>query len=259
MKPDFSRIVQERYDQIARALLANARPGCCSTDSCCGGGNYMAEAIDVPEELLNASLGCGNPIAIADLKEGEIVLDLGSGAGLDAFVSARLVGPHGKVYGVDASVAMVELAKQYQSKSGLSNIEFLKAKMEEIPLSDCHVDVIISNCVINLAVDKVKVMREAFRVLKPGGRIALFDTAWLQPVPEWVRQDAELWASCIGGALDLEEYRKLLKDAGFVSVEVEPVQTIELPGSMQELRPVGELASVIVKAVKPKAQGSSGL
>src|SRR5688572_1830384 len=203
--------------------------------ACCGGscGNetaittnlYEAHELDgIPEDALRASLGCGNPTLLAELREGETVLDLGSGGGIDVLLSARRVGPRGKAYGIDMTDAMLDLARENQRKAGVPNVEFLKGEIEHMPLPDASVDVIISNCVINLSADKPRVIEEAFRVLKPGGRFAVSDVVVRRDIPAEVRRNAELWAGCIAGALEEWTYRGLLREAGFEDVEVVPTR-----------------------------------
>ena len=227
MSKRIKEITKERYAAVARAIRSNRAGSCCATGGCCGPRSYTPEeTAGLPQDLVLASLGCGNPTTPADLKEGEVVLDLGCGAGLDVLLSAKRVGPKGKVYGLDMTDEMLTLAKEYQQRTGLSNVEFLRGEMEDIPLPDNSVDVIISNCVINLVPDKIRVFREAFRILKPGGRLAVSDMILLRPVPEHLRHDVELWTSCIAGALIEEEYRSMLEAAGFVDVEVRTAQTL---------------------------------
>jgi arsenite methyltransferase len=214
-----------------------------STKSCCSdpitSNLYGSETDGLPEEALRASLGCGNPTLLAQLHEGETVLDLGSGGGIDVLLSARRVGPAGKAYGLDMTDEMLALANENKRKAGVQNVEFLKGEIEEIPLPDDAVDVIISNCVINLSVDKRRVLAEAFRVLKPGGRFAVSDVVKRATVDF----DVELWAGCIAGALHEDEYRRLLAEAGFESVEVEPTRIYEEHD--------GTLMSAFVRARKP--------
>lgn len=183
-----------------------------------------SEASLVPAEAMLASLGCGNPTALAELHEGETVLDLGSGGGIDVFLSARRVGPTGKAYGLDMTDEMLELARENQSKAGIPNVEFLKGEMEDIPLPDNSVDVVISNCVINLAADKARVLAETFRVLRPGGRFAVSDIVVRGEVPEEIRRNVELWMGCVAGALEETDYRDKLAAAGFTEIEMEPTR-----------------------------------
>ncbi|HYX82466.1 MAG TPA: arsenite methyltransferase [Gemmatimonadales bacterium] len=186
-----------------------------------------AETSSLPEGAVLASLGCGNPTALADLHEGETVLDLGSGGGIDVLLSAKRVGPTGKAYGLDMTDEMLALARANQAKAGATNVEFLKGEIENIPLPSESVDVIISNCVINLSADKRRVLNEAFRVLKPGGRFAVSDVVCRGDMPDTVRRSMELWVGCVAGALEEHEYRRLLSDAGFVEIAVEPTRIYE--------------------------------
>ncbi|SMB97016.1 Ubiquinone/menaquinone biosynthesis C-methylase UbiE [Thermanaeromonas toyohensis ToBE] len=272
MSDSLKKTVKERYAAAARMVQAGEMGSCCTAGGCFGSCDYTPEETKgLPRELLNASLGCGNPVALADLNEGEVVLDLGSGAGLDVLLSARRVGPKGKVYGLDMTEEMLALAEEYRRRSGLTNVEFLKGDIENIPLPDNHVDVIISNCVINLAADKPKVFKEAFRVLKPGGRFAVFDMVWKKEVPTRLRQNVEpsrlgenvdLWAGCIAGALTETEYRRLLEEAGFINVELQIIRVFgrsDLPKGflsceMEEevASYIDSLASAFIRARKPE-------
>ncbi len=222
---DIREVVRERYAEAAQ----NVRTG----SSCCGAKEWDpitsnlyadAETRELPENAVLASLGCGNPTALAELKEGETVLDLGSGGGIDVLLSARRVGPSGKAYGLDMTDDMLALARENQKKAGAENVEFLKGEIEAIPLPDSSVDVIISNCVINLSADKDKVLREAFRVLKPGGRLAVSDVVTRGAIPEAVRRNMLLWVGCIAGALDENDYRMRLAAAGFEAIGIEPTR-----------------------------------
>lgn len=259
---DLKESVRAKYAALARAVQAGAPGSCCTSSSCSCGADYRPEDLaGLPPELFQASLGCGNPTALASLRPGEVVLDLGSGAGLDVFLAARQVGPGGKVYGLDMTEEMLNLAREYQRRSGIVNVEFLHGEMEEIPLPDEHVDVIISNCVLNLSMDKAKVLKEAYRVLKPSGRLAVSDLVWRRPVPAWLRHNAELWAGCIAGALTEDEYRRLLAEAGFTGIEVEVTRTYswqDLPAEFlseelaAQLAPyAGSLVSAFIRARKP--------
>ncbi len=217
--------VREEYAQAARRV-SNPSGSCCG--SAAPAGNpitsnlyHEGETASVPAQALAASLGCGNPTALAELKPGETVLDLGSGGGIDVLLSARRVGPAGKAYGLDMTDEMLALARDNQRKAGVQNVEFLKGEIEHIPLPDNSVDVIISNCVINLSVDKDRVLREAFRVLKPGGRFAISDIVVRDEMPGEIRRRVELWAGCIAGVLEEPEYRSKLAAAGFEQIEVE--------------------------------------
>src|SRR6187402_1044811 len=215
--------VQGKYTQAALQARSGAPASCgCGTSSCCGPDPITSNLYDesqaaaIPAEAMLASLGCGNPTALAELKHGEVVLDLGSGGGIDVLLSARRVGPTGKAYGLDMTDEMLALARENQQKSGLTNVEFLKGEIEHIPLPDNSIDVIISNCVINLSADKDRVLAEAFRVLKPGGRLAISDVvARGDSVPDPVRRSMELWVGCIAGALEEGRYRDKLTQAGF--------------------------------------------
>jgi SAM-dependent methyltransferase len=220
--------VRERYGEAAKQVRKSAKASCCSTTSCCEpvtGDLYDAGQTEgLPENAVLASLGCGNPTALAELREGETVLDLGSGGGIDVLLSARRVGPTGKAYGLDMTDEMLELARENQRAAGATNVEFLKGEIENIPLPDNSVDVLISNCVINLSADKGKVLQEAFRVLKPGGRFAVSDVVRGRDIPEEIARSVELWIGCIAGALHENEYRSLLTQAGFAEVGVEPTR-----------------------------------
>jgi ubiquinone/menaquinone biosynthesis C-methylase UbiE len=220
--------VRQRYSLRALEVidpdLASASGGCCTGSSCdpMSSGLYAdAESRLVPEDALKASLGCGNPTALATLEAGETVLDLGSGGGIDVLLSARRVGPTGFVYGLDMTDEMLELAERNKRAQGATNVSFLKGYIEQVPLPDRTVDVVISNCVINLSADKGRVLREAFRVLKPGGRFAVSDVVVQGQVSPTLRQDMESWAGCVAGALEEGEYRRLLREAGFESIELE--------------------------------------
>ncbi|HHY45945.1 MAG TPA: arsenite methyltransferase [Firmicutes bacterium] len=266
MNDSLKETVKGKYAEAARMVQAGKAGSCCTSEGCFGACNYTPEeTAGLPRELLRASLGCGNPTALADLKEGEVVLDLGSGAGLDVLLSARRVGPKGKAYGLDMTDEMLALAEEYRRRSGLTNVEFLKGDMENIPLPDNNVDIIISNCVINLAADKARVFKEAFRVLKPGGRLAVSDMVWRREMPTRLRQNIELWAGCVAGALTDTEYHRLLEEAGFVDVELEVTRVFDrtdllegfLSGEMKkELASyIGSLASAFIRARKPERAG----
>ena len=229
MSTDVREIVREKYGQAA----ARARGG--ATNSCCGGAAGLEASCDpitsnlydssqegqVPDLALKASLGCGNPTALAELKPGETVLDLGSGGGIDVLLSARRVGPTGKAYGLDMTDEMLAVAEENKARSGLQNVEFLKGEIENIPLPDNSVDVIISNCVINLSGDKSRVIHEAFRVLKPGGRFAVSDVVVRGQVPAEIRKSMEMWVGCVAGALGDDEYVAMLAKAGFEHADIE--------------------------------------
>jgi SAM-dependent methyltransferase len=263
--------VRERYGQAALRVMAGEANGCCGGSAAsCGGSDPITRDLyaqgqtdGIPAEAVLASLGCGNPTALAELNEGETVLDLGSGGGIDVLLSARRVGPTGKAYGLDMTDEMLELARENQRRAGVDNVEFLKGHIEEIPLPDDSVDVIISNCVINLSADKGRVLAEAFRVLKPGGRFAVSDVIVRGEAPPEVRRSMELWIGCVAGALEEGEFRALLEAAGFEEVDIEPtrIYSVEdargfLEGSgvdVDALAPVvdGRFASAFVRARKP--------
>jgi arsenite methyltransferase len=232
MSEELRERVKERYAEAARSARSGSRAldsGAQEVDWT--GGSYSgSEKGELPQAALDASLGCGNPVALATLSPGEVVLDLGSGGGIDVLLSARRVSPGGKAYGLDMTDEMLELARENQRKAGVTNVEFLKGHIEEVPLPDDRVDVVISNCVINLSTDKPKVIGEAYRVLKPGGRFAVSDMVFLSDkgklAPE-VLSSLELWSGCISGALEKREYEALLKEAGFEDVSVEVTHTYE--------------------------------
>jgi 2-polyprenyl-3-methyl-5-hydroxy-6-metoxy-1,4-benzoquinol methylase len=259
-------IVRDKY--AAAALRAGA--ACCGASGELAGASaivanlYAAgETSSLPEAAVLASLGCGNPTALAELKPGETVLDLGSGGGIDVLLSARRVGPEGKAYGLDMTDEMLELARDNQHKAGAENVEFLKGEIEAIPLPDNAVDVIISNCVINLSADKGRVLREAFRVLKPGGRFAVSDVVTRGAMPEQLRNDMLLWAGCIAGALEENDYRARLEAAGFEAIGIEPTRIYRIADAREFLQGKGidvdalasevdgKFMSAFVRAVKP--------
>ncbi|MBI3969463.1 MAG: arsenite methyltransferase [Chloroflexi bacterium] len=217
--------VRARYAERALRVGVADATGCCGGSSCCDPvtSNLYAddEVAAIPEDAVKASLGCGNPTALATLAPGEVVLDLGSGGGIDVLLSAQRVGPTGFVYGLDMTDEMLALAERNRARQGATNVRFLKGHIEEIPLPDDTVDVVISNCVINLSADKGKVLREAFRVLKPGGRFAVSDVVAQGTVPPDLRQDMQAWIGCIAGALEEQEYRRLLREAGFDQIDLE--------------------------------------
>jgi arsenite methyltransferase len=248
---DIRRAVQQKYGEIATAVKTGAAaccgPSCCSTDDPITGNLYKSdETSGLPKEAVTASLGCGNPTALIDLHEGETVLDLGSGGGIDVLLSARRVGATGKVYGLDMTDEMLELARDNQRKAGIRNVEFLKGDIQAIPLPPASVDVVISNCVINLAPDKGQVLAEAFRVLKPGGRFAVSDVVVLGEASPAVRRDMELWVGCIGGALNVNDYKDRLAAAGFEGIEVDTWRVYEM-GTEAD----GTFASAFIRARKP--------
>jgi len=246
-KDEIREVVKQKYGEAARAVLDGGQGSCCggggSSTSCCGSGDKdvitsnlydQVEASQIPETALLASLGCGNPTALAELKPGETVLDLGSGGGIDVLLSAKRVGPSGFAYGLDMTDEMLELAERNRQEAGAPNVKFLKGHIEEIPLPDHSVDVIISNCVINLSADKGRVLREAFRVLKPGGRIAVSDVVVEGELPDGVRKDMEAYVGCVAGALEVGAYTETLRAAGFVDVSIVPTRRYgfdDLPGA----------------------------
>ena len=269
-------IVQEKYGAAARSAARGERDaGCCSSDGC-GCDPITSNLYDpaqlgtLPIEAVVASLGCGNPTALAELKAGEVVLDLGSGGGIDVLLSARRVGPGGKAYGLDMTDDMLALARENQRKSGIENVEFLKGEIEHIPLPDNSVDVIISNCVINLSADKDRVLAEAFRVLKPGGRFAVSDVVVRgDDVPPAIRRSMELWIGCVAGALEENDYRTKLALAGFGEIDVEPTRIyraadakgfLESAGLDESLASQvdGRFMSAFVRARKPLANACCG-
>ncbi len=265
-------IVREKYGQAA-LRVSRGGSSCCgataTTDGCCDPitSNLYdpTQTRALPEEAVLASLGCGNPTALAELKSGETVLDLGSGGGIDVLLSAHRVGPTGKVFGLDMTDEMLALARESQRKAGAENVEFLKGEIEHIPLPDNFVDVIISNCVINLSADKDRVLREAFRVLRPGGRFAVSDVVTRGDVPTEVRHSMLLWVGCIAGALEESTYRSKLAAAGFEAIDIEPtrIYNVEdargfLAGEGIDVDPIaaqveGKFASAFIRATKPAA------
>jgi arsenite methyltransferase len=271
---DVKAIVKEKYGEAALRVVSGAGSACCgaSPSSCCTEGDPITSNLydalqksELPEAAVLASLGCGNPTALAELKPGETVLDLGSGGGIDALLSARRVAPGGKAYGLDMTDEMLALARDNQRKAGVGNVEFLKGEIENIPLPDNSVDVIISNCVINLSADKDRVLREAFRVLRPGGRFAVSDIVTRGGIPAAIRESILLWAGCIAGALEDGQYRAKLQAAGFEDVGVEPTRIyrsedanslladkqIDVDAIRGEID--GKFMSAFIRAVKPAA------
>jgi arsenite methyltransferase len=256
-------VVKEKYGEAARRVLAGEKNACCGASAC---GTELdpitldpitkdlydsSQTCAVPEEAVKASLGCGNPTALAQLNPGEVVLDLGSGGGIDVLLSARRVGPTGKAYGLDMTDEMLALARDNLRKAGVENVEFLKGEIENIPLPDNSVDVIISNCVINLSADKDRVLREAFRVLKPGGRFAVSDVVVRGDVPDEVRKSVLLWVGCIAGALKDSEYGSKLTQAGFESIDIEPTRVYHIEDARAFLLNQG----IDVDAIAPQVDG----
>jgi len=256
---NIKEVVKQKYGQAA--LRVQSGP-----TSCCGSGSALGDCCDpitsnlyskqqsgdVPEQAMQASLGCGNPTSLAQLNPGEIVLDLGSGGGIDVLLSARRVGPTGKAYGLDMTDEMLALARANQEKAGVGNVEFLKGEIENIPLADNSVDVIISNCVINLSADKDRVMREAFRVLKPGGRFAVSDVVVTGEIPAVVRKSVELWIGCIAGALRDADYTAKLATAGFENIAIEPTRIYAIDDARQFLAGQGTDVDAIAAEVDGK-------
>jgi arsenite methyltransferase len=271
-EPTITEVVREKYGKAARQVFAG-KTSCCGTAPSASGlsGDPITSNLygisqigEVPEDAFKASLGCGNPTALAQLSPGETVLDLGSGGGIDVLLSARRVGPTGKAYGLDMTDEMLELARKNQRESGLTNVEFLRGQIEAIPLPDDTVDVIVSNCVINLSADKDKVLREAFRVLKPGGRFAVSDIVVSGELPTAVRDNVLLWVGCVAGALSEDEYREKLQAAGFGEVSVEATRVYSANDAREFLTSAGfdvdaiapavdgKIRSAFIRAVKPR-------
>ena len=254
---DTKTMVQEKYGAAARQVTESGSVACCDAGlSCCDPitTNLYDEAqkSGLPASAILASLGCGNPTALIELKAGETVLDLGSGGGIDVLLSARRVGPSGKAYGLDMTDDMLALARQNQHEAGVENVEFLQGEMENIPLADASVDVIISNCVINLSADKGRVLREAFRVLKPGGRFAVSDVVVRGEVDVQVRANMLLWVGCIAGALEESDYKVKLAAAGFSKISIEPTRVYSIEDALHFLHEAGIDADAIGPAVEGK-------
>jgi ubiquinone/menaquinone biosynthesis C-methylase UbiE len=255
---DIKDVVKERYGKAALRVTTGGS-SCCGADAACGSNvdpitsNLYDEKQreGLPTEAVLASLGCGNPTALAQLKPGETVLDLGSGGGIDVLLSAKRVGPAGKAYGLDMTDEMLALARENQAKSGIANVEFLKGEIEHIPLPDNSVDVVISNCVINLSADKDKVLQETFRVLKPGGRLAVSDVVTRGDVPDEVRKHMLLWVGCIAGALKDSDYRAKLAKAGFDDIDIEPTRVYNIEDARSFLSTEG----IDVDSIAPQVEG----
>jgi len=253
---EIKEAVRSKYGEAARKVTSGGAPGCCGVgQSGCdpvSGNLYDAtEKSILPAEAVTASLGCGNPTALAQLEPGETVLDLGSGGGIDVLLSARRVAPNGKAYGLDMTDEMLALARENQRKTGVENVEFLKGEIENIPLPENSVDVVISNCVINLSAEKDRVLREAFRVLRPRGRFAVSDVVVRGPVPADIRRSVELWVGCVAGAMEEKEYRGKLAAAGFEQIEIEPTRVYSVEDARQFLAAEG----IDVDAVAPLVEG----
>ena len=247
--------VRNKYGEAAKQVASGATACCGTSQDCCDPitSNLYDESqtLGLPAEALNASLGCGNPTALLELRPGEVVLDLGSGGGIDVLLSARRVGPTGKAYGLDMTDEMLALARENQRKAGVQNVEFLKGEIENIPLPDDSVDVVISNCVINLSADKNRVLQEAFRVLRPGGRFAVSDVIVRGAVPAEIRKNVELWIGCIAGAMEESEYRAKLSTAGFEGIEIEPTRIYKIEDARQFLEATG----IDVETIAPQVEG----
>jgi arsenite methyltransferase len=252
--------VKEKYGEAASRVASGGAASCgtAPSSSCCGGDPITsnlyesAQTAGLPQGAVLASLGCGNPTALAQLKPGEIVLDLGSGGGIDVLLSAKRVSPGGKAYGLDMTDEMLALARENQKKAGVENVEFLKGEIENIPLPESAVDVVISNCVINLSADKDRVLQEAFRVLRPGGRFAVSDVVVKGEVPAEIRRNMELWVGCVAGALRDSEYISKLSSAGFKEVSIEPTRVYKLDDARQFLAAQGIDADSIAPQVEGK-------
>jgi arsenite methyltransferase len=263
MEPDeLKATVRERYGQAALRVVSGAKSSCCGAaataldDPITANLYSAADAACLPETAVLASLGCGNPTALAELREGETVLDLGSGGGIDVLLSARRVGPTGKAYGLDMTDEMLALARENQRKAGVANVEFLKGEIERIPLPDASVDVIISNCVINLSADKRRVLAEAFRVLKPGGRFAVSDVVIRGELPVQVRRSMELWVGCVAGALEEREYAELLGAAGFEAIGLEPIRVYQFEDASAFLAGAGLDSEALAREIGGRVMGA---
>jgi arsenite methyltransferase len=260
---DLTEVVRERYGAAALQAAQGAKSGCCGTGSGCGSADpitrdlYLPEQTDgLPMEALLASLGCGNPTALAELRPGEKVLDLGSGGGIDVLLSARRVGPTGRAYGLDMTDEMLALARENQRRAGATNVEFLRGQIESIPLPDASVDVIISNCVINLSGDKDRVLREAFRVLRPGGRFAVSDVVTRGELPREVQQSLGLWTGCVAGALEEQDYLARLRRAGFSDPSIEPTRIYTAEDAHDFLRSAGMEADALARQIDGRVMGA---
>lgn len=276
---NIKEVVKAKYGEAALRVTTGGRSSCCgagsatdcSSDPITSNLYEQTQTSEIPPEAVLASLGCGNPTALARLNPGETVLDLGSGGGIDVLLSAKRVGPEGKAYGLDMTGAMLALARENQRRAGLQNVEFLKGEIENVPLPDHSVDVIISNCVINLSSDKDRVLREAFRVLKPGGRLAVSDVVVRGEAPAAIRRSIELWIGCVAGALEESEYRGKLAAAGFDTIDIEPTRVYKVEDARQFLADKGvdvdaiapqidgKFMSAFIRAKKPSASCSGGL
>jgi arsenite methyltransferase len=261
--PNVKETVREKYGEVARKIQGGAAASCCST-SCCGTADdpitsnlyTTSETKGLPETAVLASLGCGNPTALAQLNEGDTVLDLGSGGGIDVLLSARRVGPAGKAYGLDMTDEMLALARENARKAGARNVEFLKGEIESVPLPSDSVDIIISNCVINLSTDKQRALHEAFRVLKPGGRFAVSDVVIRGEVPDAVRRSMELWVGCVAGALTEEQYVGFLRQAGFEDITLEPTRVYQFEDARAFLAGSGLDTDALAREVSGRIMGA---
>src|SRR5688500_11514202 len=256
-------VVKEKYGQAALRVTGGQGSSCCGTASSRGGADPITsnpygcgQTSELPADAIVASLGCGNPTALTELHEGEVVLDLGSGGGIDVLLSARRVGPTGKVYGLDMTDEMLTLARSNARKVGATNVEFLKGEIENIPLPDASVDVIISNCVINLSGDKRRVLEEAFRVLKPGGRFAVSDVVVRGELPAAVRKSMELWVGCVAGALEEDEFKALLTEVGFKGADIEPTRIYEFEDAKAFLSGTGENLEMLARELSGCVMGA---
>lgn len=253
MKNNIKVQVKAYYGGIAKKVSAESKVSCGCGTSCCGDVTnnshlYTKKFIEgLPDEVINASLGCANPVVLANPQKGEVVLDLGSGGGIDVFISSKYVGENGKVYGLDMTDEMLELANKNKEKMGVTNVEFLKGYIEDIPLDNETIDVITSNCVINLCESKENALAEAYRVLKNGGRLAIADVVVLKDIPENIKQSVEMWVGCIAGALPVKEYEEILKKVGFKNIEITPVNiyTKEVIEDIAKQKNLGDVYSKI--------------
>ncbi|HXE58844.1 MAG TPA: arsenite methyltransferase [Gemmatimonadales bacterium] len=260
---DVKQTVREKYGQAALRVHRGGASSCCGVAPAPAGRDPITadlytgdETACLPREAVVASLGCGNPTALAELRPGEVVLDLGSGGGIDVLLSARRVGPTGKAYGLDMTDEMLALARENQRKAGLENVEFLRGDIENIPLPDASVDVVISNCVINLSADKRRVLREAYRVLKPGGRFAVSDIVVRGELPADVRRSMELWVGCVAGALEEGEFLRHLAEAGFADASIEPTRIYEFEDAKALLAGVGRDATILAREIGGRVMGA---
>ena len=262
MGNDIKQQVKDYYGGIAKKVNKQSKSSCCGGSSCCSNISddsiiYQNENLEnLPIEAINASLGCANPLFLAQLKEGEVVLDLGSGGGIDVLLATKYVGSQGKIYGLDVTDEMLELANKNKSKMGVQNVEFIKGYIEDIPLRDNTVDAVISNCVINLSEDKEKALSEAYRVIKDGGRLAISDIIVLRDVPQEIKNAAEMWVGCIAGALSVEDYEMILDKVGFKNIEITPVHVYTKDVIQDILQEKSHLLSIDVGNVLEQLDGA---